>query len=583
MKQRLINRLYNAKKKLAADKEQLDVADTHALHHHPNQFSIGSASAGLLCSPGRDDRSRDGGMGDIFGSGGAIGSRRKLRQRRNEVDDLMLGNGGLFDVFTGVGRGGEINSNGDSKPQRRKARTGRHSRRTGGGLGEDEPEEMDIYGNGVSTPAVNGGNGHAGVGAAQLASLLHRQQLGGVEEAVNKPVWGIEKLFTEKELQMAGNLAALATVRYFSSRKGKRAKGSNKDGGTGGSGADTDDEGGSEGPRTPPLNAEDAPAPVGLGLTDWANTPLAPTPATVFASTFTPVLGPGHHNTRSHNASTTSYPTPSRMALNSATHNHLMHIQPPPTLQQLSFMTPSGSGYGSAAWQALGVPASHFSAGSGSVVNTAKAAALCAPAPAPARPEDAERDLEFIRRGVEVGVEVQQVEEGVEEVLVEMVKVGEGWGVGSGLFKDVEEDGDEMVGGPEEEKEVVGLGLILEDEGAAFGLAEEANVVTGEDGTDSQATIPDVVEPEVPAAIKNRGPRSPVPGLAPVSPSAVSATPRGHKRSASSSIPPDAGYLGKKARVAGSDSGIEYGQEQEKKEGEGANEGDGQVERHKSV
>ncbi|KAF8453478.1 Sds3-like-domain-containing protein [Terfezia claveryi] len=398
MKQRLINRLYNAKKKLSADKEQLDIADTHALLHHPNQFSIGSAAAGMLGSPSRDNGPRggimgDGGLADIFGSGGGMGSRRKLRQRKNEVDELMLGTGGLFDVFTS-GRAADINGNGESKSQRRKARAGRHSRRTGG----EEEEELDIYGNGVATPNGNGGNGNAGVGAAQLASLLHKQQLGGAgEDLLTKPVWGIEKLFTEKELQMAGNLAALATVRYFSARKDKKVSSRNKEGGSGG---DSEDEaaaagGGTEGTRTPSGGEESG--ILGLGLIDWANTPLAPSPAMAFAAAFTPVLAAGYHNTRSHHnplSSSMSHPSSSssRLLLNSVTHNHLMNNQPPPTLQQLSFMTPSGNGYGSAAWQALGVPASHFSAGSGSVVNTAKAATLCAPTPQACRGEEAEGD-----------------------------------------------------------------------------------------------------------------------------------------------------------------------------------------------
>jgi len=423
----------------------------------------------------------DGGFVDIFGNGGGMGSRRKLRQRKNEVDELMLSTGGLFDVFTS-GRAGEINGSGESKSQRRKARAARHSRRTGG-AGEEE-EELDIYGNGVATPNGNGGNGNAGVGAAQLASLLHKQQQigsGNVDDMLTKPVWGIEKLFTEKELQMAGNLAALATVRYFSARKEKKVS-RNKDGAGGGSGGDSEDEtggggggGGTEGTRTPP-GGEDS-GLLGLGFTDWANIPLAPSPAMAFGSTFTPVLSSGHHNTRSHRDSLSSS-SGSRMPLNSATHNHLMNNQPPPTLQQLSFMTPSGNGYGSAAWQALGVPASHFSAGSGSVVNTAKAVTLCAPTPQACKGEEAEGDLELIRRGVVVEVEVEEVEEGVEGVLLEVVKRGEGWG-GRGVVRGERGNGNE--------KEVVGLGLVLEGEG-------EQEVRQPDDTTDSQATIAEEAE-----------------------------------------------------------------------------------------
>lgn len=445
MKQRLITRLYNAKKKLAADKEQLEVADNHALLHHPNQFSLGGTSTG---SPARDDRVRGGEnvLGDIFSGGGGLG-RRKLRQRRNEVDDLITGSGGLFDVFTG-GRGTESNGIGDpTKSQRRKARAARHSRRMGG-LGGEDDDDLDLYGNpigGASTPSGSGG-GCAGVGAAQLASLLYKQQMGG-EDVLTKPAWAIEKLFTEKELQMAGNLAALATVRYFSARKGKRARKPEP----AGSGADTDGEG-TDGSRTPPLDTD----AFTFASMDYTTSPLLPAPATMAGSLFTPLCGTGFHNTRSHSTVAQNPPSSSpsaRMPLNNATHNHLLNGHPPPTLQHLSFMTPSGSGYGAAAWQALGVPATHFSAGSGSIVNTVRAATLCAPTPAAAKPEDSEQDLEFIRSGVEVEVQADELEEDVEEVLAKVIARDGGWG-----------------GPPVSRRRRTGIGVVVEGQQPVIGL-----------------------------------------------------------------------------------------------------------------
>lgn len=565
MKQRLINRLYNAKKKLAADKEQLDIADNHALLHHPNQFSIGSTSTGMLGSPARDDRIRGGDsiLGDIFGSGGGMG-RRKLRQRRNEVDDLITGSGGLFDVFTG-GRGTESNGNGEpTKSQRRKSRAVRHSRRMGGLGGEDE-DEVDLYGNpigGASTPSGNG-NGSAGVGAAQLASLLHKQQMGG-EDVLTKPVWGIEKLFTEKELQMAGNLAALATVRYFSTRKGKRSRKADP----AGSGVDTDDDG-TDGSRTPPLDTDAST----LGSMDQTSAPLPPTPATAFGSTFTPLFGTGFHNTRSHSTTAQHPPSSSssfRMPLNNTTHNHLLHNHPPPTLQHLSFMTPSGSGYGAAAWQALGVPATHFSAGSGSIVNTARAATLCAPTPAAAKQEDSEQDLEFIRSGVEVEVEVEEGEEGVEEILEKMVARDEGWGAPP-VSRRRRTDIVAVV----QQQPVIGLGLIMDGRGKEKEeeLRKKNRNVPADSGEGTVAAslattttnncspapppimVTEAVKGGLDATTHTRdGPPSPRVVVQPnntstlplpPSPSPHRASPRGHKRSASSAIP---GAAEKKAR-----------------------------------
>jgi len=440
MKQRLINRLYNAKKKLSLDKEHLDISDNNTLLLHPNQFSIGSAAAGVLGSPSRNDIDRGsdifGSCGTINGSNGTSGGRRKLRQRRNELDDLMMmGPGGIFDNF-----GRKDSDNGDAKSaaaQRRKARAARYNRRINGGVGEDEENTMeDIYGNVHTTGGTDGDGNNSGnnstVGQPQSNTLLQATQkqtkvqtVGNghaaavqqvqAQELLHKQVYSIEKLFTEKELQMAGSLAALATVKYFSkpkergSRKSRKRDAGGEDGAEPGTNEESD-----AGVKTPREDAEPK------GDTDNATTTASFTsatrddqakthrkdsagisspsdlsaipPATLFSS----VIASSANHTRSTNPSL--LPTHATPIINP----NALNSHPPPSIAALNFMTPTSSGYGAPGWQSLGVPASYFNAGSGSIVNsitTTKMMALSAPCPGAARNEEALEDLEMIRSG----------------------------------------------------------------------------------------------------------------------------------------------------------------------------------------
>lgn len=454
MKQRLINRLYNAKKKLTTDKEHLDIADTNALLLHPSQFSLGSGPGGVLGSPGgKGTGSADmGGMsmgigimglgdGGLFGASGGVnvsgGGRRKLRQRRGELEDLMLMNQHQSMIYEG---------NGDSNrsSSKRKARAARSSRRN---AEEEEANGDDLFGQGAATPNQSGNNNNSGVGAAQLASLLQKQQANGnggtgatadsnnnvlnQDALLHKPVWSIEKLFTDKELQMAGNLAALATVKYFSApkkEKGKKRRRGSKQSGeagttgqTGGDDVATEgagsaseiNEAATDGVRTPRVG--EAPAgeegtvtlATALGAAsssssssatmphDLSNVPLLPTPATIFRD---------FNNQYQKEQQQTSQAMNTRATNNSkdAAASALMNLnqQVPPPLAALSFMTPSQYGYGSAAWTALGVPANFFSAGSGGVVNANRTANMAAPTAPGLRAEEVAEDLDVIRRGL---------------------------------------------------------------------------------------------------------------------------------------------------------------------------------------
>ena len=468
MKQRLINRLYNAKKKLSIDKEHLDISDNNAILLHPNQFSIGSAATGLLGSSTRSDidRSSDnhGSTGTINNSSGiSAGGRRKLRQRKNELEDLvMMGPGGIFDGF-GRNRdhdgGGEASDTRNTAVQKRKARAARASRRMNGGpMGDEEEHALeDVYGGVYANGAADGDGSNNGSTSTtgqfnnffQLSQKQKQAQncngnghvaaarLSQAQEMLHKQVYSIEKLFTEKELQMAGNMAALATVKYFLKPKERAKRVQKGDAGDddGGEGVTEDSDAGTKTPKEevdPKVGAANpdtiAVTPTTAGGQNNRSQGKGTTKANSFcpqdmtclspAALFSSVIASANHS-RSLSAHATPLANPTTLG-----------TQPLPSLSALNFMTPTSTGYGAPVWQSLGVPASYFSAGSGSVVNitTTKMMALSAPCPASAKSEEVEEDLEMIKSGKGLGawgngVDMSGEGEGPEERMVKP-KVG---------------------------------------------------------------------------------------------------------------------------------------------------------------
>lgn len=108
--------------------------------------------------------------------------------------------------------------------------------------------------------SVGTGASAAAAAAAAAASTDNRRRREDLMRQVYTPVYSFDKLFTEKELQLAGNQASLATVRYFTERQHTNygdAEDSDEGGGgstavgagagAGGGGAEGDDEEGAGG------------------------------------------------------------------------------------------------------------------------------------------------------------------------------------------------------------------------------------------------------------------------------------------------------------------------------------------------
>ncbi|KAI5845675.1 Sds3-like-domain-containing protein [Morchella snyderi] len=211
IQQRLMARLKTQLKKLAAEKESnssttlsslsslstsayTDLTETNALLLHPSQFGL----APSIGSPRRPPNPPPQQTPDD--------APRKPRRRAGEVEELLS---------FGVG----INFDPPSTSSKRKRTT-----RTLPPAADDLPllatmspppecSEMSAGGAGTAAPAT------AAAAAAAAASTDNRRRREDLMRQVYTPVYSFDKLFTEKELQLAGNQASLATVRYFTERQ----------------------------------------------------------------------------------------------------------------------------------------------------------------------------------------------------------------------------------------------------------------------------------------------------------------------------------------------------------------------------
>jgi hypothetical protein len=168
-----------------------DITDSNALLLHPSHFGL-AASIG---SP----RRHGGSLGYDDDTEKEASTRRKPRRRAGEVEELMaFGVGMNFDPT---------------------AANGKRKRRGGGAANEILDD--------IPTPPTFNGPLDANSPSAEanafsnLATETREEKRRKREEMMKQvyaPIYSLEKLFSEKELQLHSNQATLATVRYFSER-----------------------------------------------------------------------------------------------------------------------------------------------------------------------------------------------------------------------------------------------------------------------------------------------------------------------------------------------------------------------------
>jgi hypothetical protein len=189
-------------KKLAAEKESssatslsslnalststyTDLTETNALLLHPSQFGM---------VPGIGSPSRRGADDDREEP-----ARRKPRRRAGEVEELLnFGVGINFDPLSNTGK---------------RKRANRRDRDT-----DREPEDTNANIHEATSPSSGSATANLDSTLPNIATSDYQRRRDEILKQVYAPVYSFDKLFTEKELQLAGTRASLAAVRFFTER-----------------------------------------------------------------------------------------------------------------------------------------------------------------------------------------------------------------------------------------------------------------------------------------------------------------------------------------------------------------------------
>ncbi|KAK3072340.1 hypothetical protein LTR53_006990 [Teratosphaeriaceae sp. CCFEE 6253] len=166
IRQRLQASLTKKRQHLLRDKEQLDIADSNALLLHPSHFGINNAP----------------------GSPGGSGRERKTRHLRHRAGSPVPGDLPAHPHDNG-------NGNGNGKRKR---------------LADDDDNESSAPG-GAFRPHLPPPPDALGGGRSPFRDARERN----AHTQYEAPAYSLERIFTEKELAMAGATAQVATWRYF--------------------------------------------------------------------------------------------------------------------------------------------------------------------------------------------------------------------------------------------------------------------------------------------------------------------------------------------------------------------------------
>jgi hypothetical protein len=194
----------NALSSLSIGASLTDISESNALHLHPSHY-------GLATGPGSPRR--HGVIPYDDETEKETSTRRKPRRRVGEVEELMAFGAGMnFD---------SPNTNGKRKRRGAPAEA----------ISEDMPTPPP-FSNPFEPASPSAANPALDSADSGEETKRKREEM---MKQVYKPTYTLEKLFTDKELQLHSNQATLATLRYFSERAGKDENGEN------GGGDDSDD------------------------------------------------------------------------------------------------------------------------------------------------------------------------------------------------------------------------------------------------------------------------------------------------------------------------------------------------------
>lgn len=219
IQQRLSTRLKASLKRLAAEKDSSsnsanalsslstfgDITETNALLHHPSNYGLVAG----ISSP-----RRHGGPTYLEDAGSAEveketpgASRRKPRRRAGELEELLA-----------FGAGMNFDSSG--APGKRKRRGGAAGDEHTGDIRTPPVDESAAENNSPpSMPSSREREKDKEKDAKDMRDAEDLRRRGEIFKQAYAPVFSIEKLFTEKELQLHANQARLATFRYFTEKQ----------------------------------------------------------------------------------------------------------------------------------------------------------------------------------------------------------------------------------------------------------------------------------------------------------------------------------------------------------------------------
>lgn len=273
---RLMARLKTQLKKLAAEKESsssttlsslnslstsayTDLSETNALLLHPSQFGIVPSMGSPTRRIGDEDMEKETG-------------RRKPRRRAGEVEELLsFGVGINFDPPSSNGKRKRTNRSAINPiipattsttittiinaPSSRDRETNPDKENDHASIpavtntspsgsidfAAPHPEHNNAPSTSVAASSTTTTTTTQPTSYSTSTAEHHRRRREELLKQVYTPIYSFDKLFTEKELQLAGNQASLATVRYFTERQHLHYGDEDSDA----------DEGGVGGTRTP--------------------------------------------------------------------------------------------------------------------------------------------------------------------------------------------------------------------------------------------------------------------------------------------------------------------------------------------
>ncbi|KAF3942304.1 hypothetical protein ABW19_dt0205621 [Dactylella cylindrospora] len=192
IRQRLLNRLQQNRKKLISDKDNLDMSEPSFAFLHPAQYAAMQSER----SPGGRQH-----LTDVYSSLD-VAPTRKLRGRRGEDSNSDSKSGDLFSVLQAIENSGVL-SNGNLHGSQSPGGLGKR-KRGNNRKGRDNDDSLLPNFTEISRPST-----------PRSGEITSKARAGVHPADLAKPLYTLDKLFSDKELAAATTAAQSSTVKYY--------------------------------------------------------------------------------------------------------------------------------------------------------------------------------------------------------------------------------------------------------------------------------------------------------------------------------------------------------------------------------